>query len=308
MSSRGVRAHKRGFSPGFRRKERVSAIVLCVPAALLLAVFVIWPFLNGIWLSLHSWDGFGEPRWIGFSNFIRLSQDPIFHQAAKNNLVFVVLAVILKNVCGLALALLLNRVMRGRGFFRTAVFIPVTMSFVAVGLLWSWIYNPTFGLLDGALDALGLSSLQRLWLGDASVALYAVIIVEVWKWLGLHAVLYLAGLQTVPSEFLEASLLDGANPFQRFWHVILPSIRPIVFINILLAFSGAFLRNFDIVYVLTQGGPYHSTEMILTHMVTEAFGNGNMGYAAAMGFVLFCVVALFGALIFMIMRRKGADV
>src|SRR5882762_3105009 len=143
----------------------------------------------------------------------------------------------------MAVALLLQRASFGKAFFRAAVFLPVTMSFVAVGLLWSWIYNPVFGLLNAGLDLAGLSFLKQSWLGDAKIALYSVIAVDVWKWLGFHAVIFLAGLQTIPQELYDSAKVDGATSLQRLRHVTLPLMMPVVFINTMLAFSGAFVRN-----------------------------------------------------------------
>jgi raffinose/stachyose/melibiose transport system permease protein len=284
------------------------AFVMILPAAILFGVFYLWPFINGFWLSLHNWDGFSEPIWAGFSNYLRLANDHIFLGALRNNLIFVVAVVILKNVLGLALALLLNRALFGQSFFRAAAFIPVTMSFVAVGLLWSWIYNPVFGLLNAGLDLVGLGGLKRSWLGEADIALYSIIVVDVWKWLGFHAVIYLAGLQTIPAELHESATMDGAGSLQRFWHITVPLMMPIVFINTILGLSGAFVRNFDIVYVLTKGGPNHATEVVLTYMMNKAFQDGAMSYAAAMGYVLFLIVGLASIGLLALMRRHRLQV
>jgi len=280
------------------------AFWMILPAGILFALFYVWPFLHGFWLSLTNWDGFSPPRFIGLGNYFRLARDPIFLGALENNLIFVVAILVLKNVLGLGLALLLNRALFGRAFFRAAAFIPVTMSFVAVGLLWSWIYNPVFGLLNAGLDAVGLGMLKQSWLGDAHIALYSVIAVDVWKWLGFHAVIYLAGLQTIPAELYESATMDGASRLRRFWHITLPLIMPIVFINTILGLSGAFVRNFDIVYVLTKGGPNHATEVALTYMMTKAFQDGQMSYASAMGYVLFVMVGLACVLLLTLMRRS----
>lgn len=299
----GIRA-KAGAKERSGLGESAVAAIMILPAAALLILFFVWPFLHGLWLSAHAWDGFSPPVFRGVDNYLRLASDRIFLGALSNNVIFVVAVVVLKNVLGLAVALLLDKAVFGRAFFRAAAFVPVTMSFVAVGLLWSWIYNPVFGLLNAALDLFGLSFLKLSWLGDADVALYSIIAVDVWKWLGFHAVIYLAGLRTIPLELHESATVDGASPWQRLRHVTLPMLMPIVFINTLLAFSGAFTRNFDIVYVLTKGGPNHATEVVLTDMVNRAFQTGQMGYAAAMGYVLFLIVGLMSVAMLALIRSR----
>jgi raffinose/stachyose/melibiose transport system permease protein len=277
-------ARRLGRSDGF------VAAMMMLPAGILFALFFLWPFVSGFWLSFQRWDGFSDPRFIGVGNYLRLMKDGVFLLALKNSFIFVIVSILAKNILGLALALLLNRVTFMRGFIRASVFVPVTISFVAAGLLWAWIYNPVFGLLNAGLEFVGLASWKRSWLGDANVALYAVIVVDVWKWLGFHAVIYLAGLQTIPSELYEAARIDGANARRRLWHITLPLMVPVIFINTILSLSGAFVRNFDIVHVLTQGGPNHATEVVITAMVKAAFTNSQMGYAAAMGYALFVLV------------------
>jgi raffinose/stachyose/melibiose transport system permease protein len=300
-----------GFSGTFLRlknSDGAAALIMILPAAILITTFFIWPFFHGLWLSFTAWDGFSTPSFNGLQNYRALASDRIFLGALSNNVVFVFWVVLLKNVFGMAVALLLQRASFGKAFFRAAVFLPVTMSFVAVGLLWSWIYNPVFGLLNAGLDLARLSFLKQSWLGDAKIALYSVIAVDVWKWLGFHAVIFLAGLQTIPQELYDSAKVDGATSLQRFWHVTLPLMMPIVFINTMLAFSGAFVRNFDIVYVLTQGGPNHATEVVLTDMMNRAFLDGSMGYAAAMGYVLFVIVGVLSAGLLLLLRRWRLDV
>ncbi|GGE10777.1 ABC transporter permease [Aureimonas endophytica] len=295
-----------GRRRAFRRHpsgDAAVALAMMAPAALLFALFFLWPFGRGVLISLQRWDGFSAPVFVGLANYARLLRDPLFSGALVHNLVFVVAVLVLKNGLGLGLAILLDRAIVLRGLTRAAVFIPVTMSFVAAGLLWSWIYNPVFGLLNAGLDLVGLSGLKRTWLGDAATALPAVIAVDVWKWVGFHAVIYLAGLQTLPRELFEAATMDGAGVRRRFWHLTLPLMMPVILINTILGLSGAFVRNFDIVQVLTQGGPNHATEVVMTLMVKTAFQDGNMGYASAMGYALFLLVGLLCLGLVALMRR-----
>ena len=301
------------MAAGARRKKAMvgsdafAAALMLAPAALLLGLFFVWPFMRGLWISVTRWDGFSAPVFVGFANYARLFGDSLFQGALINNLIFVVLILIFKNGLGMGLALLLDRALFFRGPIRAAVFIPVTLSFAATGLLWSWIYNPVFGLLNAGLDLVGLAGLKRSWLGDADIALYAIVAVDIWKWLGFHAVIYLAGLQTIPSELYEAAHLDGASALRRFRHITLPLMMPVVLINVILGLSGAFVRNFDIVQVLTQGGPNHATEVVMTLMVKTAFQDGNMGYASAMGFTLFLIVGLCCVVLLALMRRSKVE-
>ena len=292
--------------PWARLRNLLPGYAMLLPALILLGVFVVAPVAYGLYLSLLRWNGFEPPVFVGLDNYVRLwERDRIFRQALSNNVVFAVAVVVGKNVLGLFLALLLNQRLRGSVLFRTALFLPVTMSFVVIGLLWSWIYNPTFGLLDAGLNAVGLGELSRPWLSDPTTALWAIIAVDIWKWTGFHMVLYLAGLQTIPRELYEAATLDGAGRWRQLFDVTLPMLAPVTFVNVLLAMNGAFVRNFDLVYVMTGGGPNNQTEVVLTHMVAEAFRQGNLGYSAAMGYVLFAIVAVISA-VYIRLAQAGA--
>lgn len=278
---------------------------MLLPAIILMIIFVAIPVGLGFYLSFHRWDGFNDPVFIGINNYIRLFQrDRIFEKAFTNTIIFAVAVVTVKNVLGLVLGLLVNQKLRGIIFFRTALFLPVTLSFVVIGLLWSWVYNPSFGLLNAGLELIGLDSLIRPWLSDTSTALGAIITVDIWKWTGFHMVLYLAGLQAIPRDLYEVAIIDGASAWQRLIRITLPLLAPVTFINVLLSLSGAFVRNFDLVYVMTEGGPNNATEVVLTHLVTQAFKFGKLGYASAMGFVLFAIVCAIGA-VYVRIGRSG---
>ncbi|MBD2846848.1 sugar ABC transporter permease [Paenibacillus sp. IB182496] len=275
------------------RRTAVEGYALVLPALLLLAVFILYPILYGLYISFHKWDGFSAMTFVGWRNYVKaFTSDSVFHQAARNTALYAVAITIGKNVFGLLLALLVSRKIRGILFFRTALFVPVTLSYVVVGLLWAWIYNPSFGLVASGLEALGLENWVYPWLGSASTALWAVVAVEVWKWAGFHMVLFLGGLQAIPADLYEAAIVDGASPWARFRSITLPLLKPITFISVFLALNGGFVRNFDLIYIMTGGGPNHSTEVVLTHMVSEAFQRGNLGYSSAMGYLLFLTVAV----------------
>ncbi len=288
------------------KQTHIEGYILTLPALLFITVFILIPISYGAYISLTRWDGFSDPIFIGIKNYINLFKiDNIFRKDILNNVKFAFAVVIGKNILGLLLALLSNIKLRGITFFRTALFLPVTMSFVAIGLLWSWIYNPQFGLISNGLHLLGLDQFNKPWLGQENTALAAIIVVDIWKWTGFHMVLYLAGLQGIPIELYEAATVDGARTWGRFRHITLPLLAPIVFINILMSLSGAFVTNFDLVWVMTGGGPNHASEVVLTRMVLEGFQYGRLGYSAAMGYVLFIIVAII-SFFYIRMARGGS--
>lgn len=290
LTAAGTLAKRKRYPRVYRH---LSAYLMLLPAVVLLVIFVIIPIGYGFYLSFHRWDGFNEPVFIGTRNYIRLiERDDIFLKAVSNTIIFAISVVLVKNLLGLFLALLVNQKIRGVIFFRTALFLPVTLSFVVIGLLWSWVYNPAFGLLNAGLELLGLDNLVRPWLSDPATALGAIITVDIWKWTGFHMVLFLAGLQAIPRDLYEVAIIDGANAWTRLRRITLPLLAPVTFISVLLSLNGAFVRNFELVYVMTDGGPNHTTEVVLTHLVTQAFRFGKLGYASAMGFALFVVVAV----------------
>jgi ABC-type sugar transport system permease subunit len=289
-----------------RWRRYITPLAMVLPTVVLYTLFITWPLVQGAWISLHRWDGLGTMKWIGLDNYGFVAADNVFWQAMRNTLVYAVGVTVAKNVLGLLLAIVLNRRLRGLAFFRTAAFVPVTLSFVVIGVLWTWIFNPTFGLLNNLLNALGLGFLIQGWLSDPNVALWSVMVVDVWKWTGFHMVLFLAALQTIPADLYEAAALDGAGRWQTFLHVTLPGLRPVIVFSVLLSLVGAFVANYDVVYVMTKGGPLHATEVALTWIVSTALRFSNVGKADAMSMILFAVVAVIAVmqLPFLIRREE----
>jgi len=271
-------------------KRRVFPFLLLTPALLLWAIFTLYPTINGLMFSFMKWDGFTEGTWIGLKNYKDAIQDNIFWNSLSHNVIYAFSTVIGKCVIGLLLAVLLNQKMKGISFFRTTIFIPVILSFVAVGLLWSWVYNPVFGLINNFLNLFGFKN-SIAWLGNPDLALGSLIAVDIWKWSGYHMILFLAGLQNISKDLYEAAEVDGATKWQSFLRVTLPLLMPVVIVNTTIAFLGGF-NVFDLVYVMTGGGPMHATEVIMTYTYQTAFKFHSMGYGSAMSYLLFIVIAI----------------
>jgi len=305
LTSKGNRPKRHIVRKSILRREYIEGYIFTLPAILFISVFILIPVFYGLYLSMTNWDGYSPAVFIGIKNYINLFKtDDIFRKDIFNNVKFAIAVVTGKNILGLLLALLANMKLRGVTFFRTVLFLPVTMSFVAIGILWAWIYNPQFGLISSGLHLLGLDQFNKPWLGLESTALWAIVVVDIWKWTGFHMVLYLAGLQGIPIDLYEAAMVDGALSFDKFRYITLPLLAPIVFINILMSLSGAFVTNFDLVWVMTGGGPNHASEVVLTRMVLEAFQYGRLGYSSAMGYVLFIIVGII-SFFYIRMARSG---
>lgn len=285
----------------------LTGYLMILPALLLFGIFIAYPLLRGFWISLHRWDGLSEMVWIGGNNYKFVLKDEVFWKAMRNTFIFAIGVTVVKNVFGLLLAILLNRPLKARTFFRAAAFMPVTISFVVIGILWSWIYNPTFGLLNYLLESLKLSFLIQGWLSDPRIALGSVMWVDIWKWTGFHMVLFLAGLQNIPHDLYEAAAIDGAGRWQTFCNITLPMLRSITIVSVLMSLIGAFVSNYDVVYVMTGGGPFHATEVALTWIVSTAFRFASMGKASAMSMILFACVAIFSILQLVFMTRQREE-
>ncbi|GAA1673883.1 carbohydrate ABC transporter permease [Streptomyces yatensis] len=268
------------------------------------AVWVFWPALQGFYLALTNWDGVSAPEFVGLGNFREMAHDEVFRTAAVDTVLWLVLFGGLSALLGLGAALLLQQERRGVGFYRAALFLPVVFSLVATALVWQAIYQPD-GVLNQLLESVGLDSLRHAWLADQDTALYAVIVPALWRQVGYVMVLYLAGLKGVDPALYEAAKVDGAGPWQRFRHVTLPQLRGVnaVVLSVIIIDS---LRSFDVVWSLTRGGPYHSSELLSTYMYSTAFQSLRLGYGSALAVVIF--VLAFGVIASYLVRAfREAD-
>lgn len=286
------------------KKELLFPYFMCMPAVIMFAMFVVYPFGQGIVSSFTKWDGLSKMIPIGFTNYVNIYNDNLFWNAMKNTFIYAIWVTVMKNIFAMLLALFLSKkVIPGKTLFRTAIYMPVTLSYVVIGILWKWIYNPSFGILNPVLTALGLEGLIKGWLSDPAVAIYSVIWVDIWKWTGFHMVLFIAGLSGIPQDYYESASIDGANKWHQFWKITVPQLNSTLFTSILLSITGAFTANYPLVSVMTGGGPNNSTETASTYIVKTALKYVQLGKANAMSIYLFAFVVVFGILQLKIISR-----
>jgi multiple sugar transport system permease protein len=285
--------------PRFRRRSRLArlgshpdvvAYLFLAPYLLLFVVFLLAPAIWGIGISFTEWDILGSPTWVGLDNFRELAGDPLFHRSVVNTLYFVVLAAVPLIALGLALALLLNQRLRGRTVARTLVFLPHVVMISAVGIIWGWVLDTNFGLLNYYLTRLGLPAVG--WLSNPRVAMISIAITTVWWVVGTNMVIYLAGLQDIPEELYDAAKVDGAGSWSLFRHITFPMLLPVNGFVFPLTVIACW-RVFGQVYVMTQGGPEDRTFVIAQYIYVTAFQNFRMGTASAAAVVLLLITLAF---------------
>lgn len=291
--------------PGKQTRDS-SAFLLLAPALIIFVTLVVYPLLNTVWLSLFDY-GLTNPvrRFVGFANYLELGRDGVFWLSLKNNIIILLGSVIIQVGLGLVFAAVLERgIKHGVVIFRTILFAPMVMSVVAVGLLWQLIYNPSIGILSKVVTAVGLTPPRQGWLGDPDVVVYAILGVACWQYTGFMMVLLLAGMQSVAAELYDAATIDGANDVQSFWYITLPGIRNVLIVAVLITMIGAF-KVFDIVYVLTLGGPANASQVLGTYLFQNAFTFNRAGYANAIAVVLLLFTLILGLLQLRFSRRQA---
>jgi raffinose/stachyose/melibiose transport system permease protein len=286
-----------------------TAILYILPALLLILAFVFLPIVLNLYYSLYRWNSFEAGKvFVGLEYYGRLFQDPIFYTAMKNNSLFAVISLIFQVCGGLIIAAILEDklIRRFQPFFRTVFFIPSVISIAVVGLLWQLIYNPEVGLVNGVLKAIGQSDWGHAWLGESEIAIYAVVAVSQWQYTGYMTMLFLIAMQKIPYEYYEAAMIDGASRIRSFFAITLPQIKEMILVGTVITIIGAF-KVFDEVYIMTNGGPGRSTEVLGTMLYRAAFRNDEMGYASTIGTVIF-VITLTLSLIQMKLGKSGQEV
>lgn len=283
---RGRRPGRAGVSGVTRRQQARLGVLLVAPTVALMLVFLVFPVLNSVYYVFVDFDGLDTtPPWVGLGNLTELARDPQMWAAAWHNVIWIVVGTVGPLVLGLGLALLLWGVRRGSTFYRVVFFLPFVLPAVAVGVVWGWIYAPTRGWLNRGLEAVGLDGLTRGWLGDPDTALYAVLGTAVWTATGFVFVIILSALRNVDQEQVEAATLDGAGYLQRLRHVVLPQIMPVFLMVTALTLIGGF-AVFDIIFVMTGGGPANATEVLGTYAYSNAFELSRISYGTTLALVV----------------------
>jgi multiple sugar transport system permease protein len=294
---RGVRHTMRSA-----RREWTAYLFLS-PGLIVFSLFTVFALLFALYLTFHEWNIIEpEKPFVGLDNYSEMIHDEAFRRSVINTVYFTGASVPLGMIIGLAIALLLNQPLRGRGILRTLYFLPVVTPFVVVAIIWKWLYNGDFGLFNYYLLETHLISEPLAWLSDKNLAMPAVVLMTVWTSIGFSMVVYLAGLQAVPEELYEASRVDGAGPWARLRHITIPMLRPTTVFLAVMGIIGSF-QVFTQIFVMTRGGPVERTTTMMFYIYESAFQFFEMGYASTLAFTLFLMLLVFTAVQLRLYRR-----
>ncbi len=287
-----------------QRQQMYYGMLFVIPGLLIYLVFMAYPFLSTIYLSFTNWNGVAPTKeWVGLSNYARVFTDSVALKAFLNNIIWVIIGTIAPVVLGLFEALLVWSSRRGSLVFRTLFFLPFVLPLVVVGIVWQWIYHPLFGSLNKLLDGVGLEGLSRGWLADPHAALYAVLIAAIWTATGFCFLILHAALQNVDTSTVEAAMIDGAGWFRRAWSVVIPQIAPQLTMVTAVTLIGGF-AVFDIIFVMTGGGPGVASEVLATYTYKTAFQQSEAGYGSVLA-MLITLLSLVSAVAFIRLRERG---
>ena len=263
--------------------------VFLSPPLIVFSIFVLIPLINSFYYSFTNWNGFNsEYDFVGLENYTRIASDNLFQNSIFNTVIWLISAILIPTILGLLLALLIDSQVRGSNFFKSIFYLPICLSAVVVGQIWIWIFQQEWGLLNIIINLFRENSFEYAWLSKPETSLYSVIIAWSWQQTALSMVIFLAGLTSIPKNLLEASQIEGANIFQRTFFIVIPLLIPATIIVVALSMINS-LKGFDILYIMTQGGPFHSSDTLAMHMYNESFKKYRMGYGSAISVVLFFI-------------------
>ena len=259
------------------------------PSLIVFSIFVLIPLINSFYYGFTNWNGFNtDYDFVGLENYTRIASDNLFQNSIFNTVIWLISAILIPTILGLLLALLIDSQVRGSNFFKSIFYLPICLSAVVVGQIWIWIFQQEWGLLNIIINLFRENSFEYAWLSKPETSLYSVIIAWSWQQTALSMVIYLAGLTSIPKNLLEASQIEGANIFQRTFFIVIPLLIPATIIVVALSMINS-LKGFDILYIMTQGGPFHSSDTLAMHMYNESFRKYRMGYGSAISVVLFFI-------------------
>jgi multiple sugar transport system permease protein len=288
---------------GFLEREGVFSWVMLAPGVLFLLAFVAYPFLYGIFLSLQDRRVASAGTFVGLANFVAQAQDPVFWQVARNTFVYTIVATLLKMMGGLAMALVIDQPFRGRNLARALLLLPFIVPTVLSTVAWMWILDPTFSVINWTLRATGLVTENFSWLGNATLAMVSIIMVNTWRGLPFYGITLLAGLQTISPDLYEAAAIDGASVAQRFWYITLPVLKPVLIIVTMFSVIFTF-SDFQLPYILTHGGPANATHLFATYAFDIGMSSGVLGMGAAVALAMLPALALLIVALTLYLRRE----
>lgn len=275
------------------------------PALLVYGVYLLFPVVQSMNYSFFDWAGPGRPAVpVGFDNYAAVFSDPKFYRALANNGIVVLVSLFIQLPVGLTLAIMITSRIRAKRMWRAIFFLPTLMSTVAVGILWGFIYNPNYGAINSILRAIGLDDLTQGWLGQSSTAMGAVMVTTIWQFAPFYMIIYAAAIAALPTDVYEAASLDGANKFQQFIRLTVPLLRPTLITTAVLSLIGS-VKYFDLIYIMTGGGPSGSTELLATYVFKKGFTEQQFGYASALAVVMFLIALVLTTVVLFRSRQAG---
>jgi len=269
------------------RRDWFAAFVFLLPNLVSIGLFTLIPVVAGFFLSFTNWDMLSDPQWVGLENYQDILKDRQFWNALRNTVIYTLIVIPGGLAVSMLLALALNSKIKGTAIYQAIFFLPYVSSTVAIALVWKWIYHPDYGVLNAMLRAVGLPGVD--WLTNPSVALISVAIVQIWQTAGYNMVLLLAGLRAIPKDYYEAARIDGASPWTIFWSITVPLLMPTIFFVTTISIIASF-QVFNLIYVMTGGGPGNSTKVYVFYLWENGFSFFKMGYASALAYVLFVII------------------
>lgn len=273
-----------------KKHSDLSAYAFMLPAFIIYVSVIIFPIFYSLYISFHSGTGIGTMEFVGLKNYKQLVQDPVFWLSFKHTMIWIALTVLVTMTVSLGLALLLNQHFGGRTFFRALFYFPSVIALIAVAIIWRWIYDPQIGFINQFFKLIGVTYSQA-WLSNENTVIYALFFASLWQAVGQPMILFLAGLQTIDPQVLEAASIDGANSFQKFIHVTVPCLKD-TFIMVICTLVIAAMKVYDIVKGLTDGGPNNGSQMLATYMYNQTFAYNNVGYGTAIAIVMVVVMLI----------------